>query len=138
MNDAQRARFDTLFEAVFEALPDALRTRFDEVPVVLDDAPNPTLMRQVDCDEDDLCGLHTGVPLTERSVEDAPILPDVITLFRRGIVAAAGGWDVQVGSDGSVRGGPQAVREEIRVTLLHELGHHFGLDEDDLERLGYE
>ncbi|MCH2136624.1 MAG: metallopeptidase family protein [Phycisphaerales bacterium] len=138
MRDADRARFDELFEAVFNELPEGIRERFEAVPVVLDDVPDRALLEELACDADDLCGLHTGVPITHRSVEDTPTLPDVINLYRVGIVAAAGGWSVHTDSVGLVRGGPQAVREEIRVTLLHELGHHFGLDEDDLERLGYQ
>ena len=53
--------------------------------------------------------------------------PETIQLFREGIVAAAGGWPA----------GAEAVAEEIRVTVLHEVGHHFGLEEDDLEEVGY-
>ena len=65
-----------------------------------------------------------------------PSLPDVITLFREGILAQAGDWDPHE-VDGRPWGGDACVREEIRITLLHEMGHHFGLGEDDLERLGY-
>ena len=78
---------------------------------------------------DEICGLHTGTAITEQSVE-RPDLPTVINLFRRGIVSLAGGWD-QAGAD-------DEVYEEVRTTLLHEIGHHFGLDEGDLEELGYE
>lgn len=126
-----------MFESVFDGLPGTVRARFDDVPVVLDDAPDAATLAACQCEADDLCGLHTGVPLTERSVDDQPMLPDVIHLFRQGIIAMAGGWTMQVDDEGHVHGGPGSVREEIRITLLHELGHHFGLDEDDLERLGY-
>lgn len=79
---------------------------------------------------DDLCGLHSGTPFTEQSVEHSGGLPDAIMLFREGVLATAGGWDNPDGED--------AVYEEIMITLLHEIGHHFGLSEDDLARLGYE
>jgi predicted Zn-dependent protease with MMP-like domain len=49
----------------------------------------------------------------------------------------AGGWEEGVDEDGTPYGGEARVREEIRITVLHEIGHHFGLGEDDLERLGY-
>jgi predicted Zn-dependent protease with MMP-like domain len=65
------------------------------------------------------------VPLTERSVEDPPDLPG-IHIFRRGIIGLAA--DI---------GGADELERQVRITLLHELGHHFGLDEDDLEDLGY-
>ena len=80
--------------------------------------------------------IDAGIPLTERSVNDSGVLPEVIHLFREGIVDEAGGWDEDEDDDGPF-GGEEAVRREIRITLLHEIGHHFGLDEDDLERLGY-
>jgi predicted Zn-dependent protease with MMP-like domain len=83
-----------------------------------------------------LCGLHSGIPLTERSVEHGG-LPEVITLFREGILEEAGGWEEWTDDDGTELGGRERILREIRITLLHEIGHHFGLDEDDLERLGY-
>jgi predicted Zn-dependent protease with MMP-like domain len=78
---------------------------------------------------DELCGLHSGVMLTERSVEQSGDLPTQIHIFRDGIAAQAGGWPA---------GAPEEnLRTEIRTTVLHEIGHHFGLEEDDLDDLGY-
>lgn len=138
MRRTERERFDRLFVEVLDALPQAIRDLLDDAPVILEDRPSHELLREVGVspDEDDLCGLHTGVPLTERSVQDHGVLPDVIHLFREGIVDHAGGWEESEDEDGPF-GGEERIREEIRVTLLHEIGHHFGLDEDDLERLGY-
>ena len=79
---------------------------------------------RLDPEEELLCGLHSGTPLTERSLDQLDELPETIHLYREGILAHADGWD--------------RVREEIRITVLHEIGHHFGLDEDDLAELGYE
>ena len=136
MNPAERARFDRLLERVLENLPAALRALLDESPLVVEDRPSRAVLEAMGLEQgDDLCGLHEGLARTERSVE-FPQLPDVITLYRRGIVDLAGGWTERE-EDGARVGGEDAVREEIRVTLLHELGHHFGLDEDDLDRLGY-
>jgi len=135
----ERARFDAVFEAVLAELPAALHEMIEEVPVVLEDHPSPGLLREMGLDPDDLaglCGVHTGMPLTERNAAPEG-LPDVITLFREGILEEAGGWDAWTDDDGTPLGGPDAVRREIRITLLHEIGHHFGLDEDDLDRLGY-
>lgn len=126
---------------VINALPQHLAALIDEVPVIVDDAPDPaliaTLRAEWDVEENasdqeialELCGLHTGRMLTERSVVDPMDLPEHIHLFRTGIIAEAGGW---VGQDADDR-----VYEEIAVTLLHEIGHHFGLEEEDLEELGY-
>jgi predicted Zn-dependent protease with MMP-like domain len=135
----ERARFDAMFEALLGSMPPEIHALIDEIPVVLEDSAPRELLESMGLDPDDptgLCGLHAGVPLTERSV-DSGSLPDVITLYREGIVEEAGGWDEWTDEDGTPLGGEDRIRREIRITLLHELGHHFGLDEDDLERLGY-
>lgn len=138
MTPEERERFDRLFDEVLEELPPALHDLFEEKPLIIDDAPDEHLRREMGVeDETELLGLHTGVPLTERSVDDAPGL-EVMHLFREGIIEHAGGWEPWVDEDGHKLGGEEAIREEIRITLLHEIGHHFGLDEDDLARLGYE
>jgi predicted Zn-dependent protease with MMP-like domain len=127
---AERQRFDDLVERVISNLPEPIRALIDEVPVLVEDYPDPKLIEELgmDPEEDDLCGLHTGVPRTERSHEDAHGWPETIHLFREGVIDQAGGWAA----------GDDAIREEIRITLLHEIGHHFGLEEDDLGELGYE
>lgn len=141
----ERERFDRIFEEVLDALPDEIHALLEECPIVLEDRPSRALLAELgmdgdgdgaDGEEDILCGLHTGIPLTERSVE-GPGLGDVIHVFREGVVDMAGGWEEGTDEDGAPFGGEARVREEIRITVLHEIGHHFGLDEDDLERLGY-
>lgn len=138
MNATDRDRFDGLFEEVLAQLGQSIHDLIERVPVIIDDEPPADLCHDMDARPDELCGLHTGIPLTERSVEDHGVLEDTVHLFRLGIIAMAGGWSC-TGHDehGRPVGGDEAVRDEIRITLLHELGHHMGLDEDDLERLGY-
>jgi predicted Zn-dependent protease with MMP-like domain len=142
-----RDRFDRLLEDAIESLPPPVRSLLDQVPVVVLDCPTPDMLESLkkdgtlepEADGRDLCGLHTGVAITERSVEDPGGWgghwaadgsgPEQIHIFRMGVIDLAGGWEQ-----------PQAdeeVYEEIRITLLHEVGHHFGLDEDDLDELGY-
>ena len=65
-------------------------------------------------------------------------MPETIHLFREGIVIQAGGWCPMLTEARVIEGGPVAIAEEVRITLLHEIGHHFGLEEQDLRRLGYE
>lgn len=140
MNARERERFDALLEDVLESLPPALLALLDEKPLIVEDAPNPALRREMGVDEEDghdLLGLHTGAGLTQRSVTDDPEL-GMIHLFRAGIIEHAGGWEEWIDEDGQPYGGDEAIREEIRITLLHEIGHHFGLDEDDLAELGYD
>lgn len=135
MSPAERDRFDDLLEEAIEALPPRIRALLDEMPVIALDEPTPEMLRDLGIDPadadalDELCGLHSGTAITERSIEH-PELPDVIHLFRRGIVALAGGWDQEHADE--------RIYEEVRITLLHEIGHHFGLSEEDLEELGYE
>lgn len=141
MRIRERERFDGLFEEVLAELPDAIHRLLDECPIVLEDRPSRRLLEELrgsiglDPEDELLCGLHTGIPLTERSVE-RPELSDTIQIFREGIVDMAGGWEEGEDEEGPF-GGVERIREEIRITILHEIGHHFGLDEDDLERLGY-
>jgi predicted Zn-dependent protease with MMP-like domain len=137
--DSIRRRFDRLFEEVLEAIPQRVRALLDETPVVIEDRPSPQMMEQLGLDpgEDNLCGLHTGTPLTERSVHAAHDPPEMIHIFREGVVEEAGGWSPWQDDDGNWWGGPDRIKHEIRVTLLHEIGHHFGLEDEDLEGLGY-
>ncbi len=111
------------------ALPAHLLELLEEVPLIVEDEPSRQLAEEMGLEPgEDLCGLHWGVALTHRSVEHSGGMPDRMMLFRGPIMRVAN-WR---------RGGDRAgLREQIRITLLHEIGHHFGLDEDDLERLGY-
>lgn len=131
LHEDERERFDLLLEEVLETLPPELVTRFEEVPLIVEDYPDPKLLAEMGLPPDEpLCGLHSGFMMTERSVEHDFRMPEEIHLYRRGIIELAGGWEQPEGED--------LVYEEIHITLLHELGHHFGLDEDDLARLGYD
>lgn len=142
MKARERERFDALLEEAIGALPEGVRALLEEVPLIVDDRPEDALVRMLaaesgedvstrgalDAFASELCGLHSGRMVTERSVEDSGEAPEDIRVFREGIVNLAGGW----------RAGEDAVYEEIAITLLHEIGHHFGLEEEDLEELGYE
>ncbi len=136
MNDRERERFDRLLEDVIDDLPPGVRRLLDEVPLIALDRPTPGMLRDLGIDPSDeeearsLCGLHSGVSNTEKSVERSAELPSAIHIFREGIIALAGGWDQEEADEW--------IAEEIWVTVLHEIGHQFGLDEDDLERLGYD
>jgi predicted Zn-dependent protease with MMP-like domain len=156
MTDAERERFDGLLEEALQTLPPALHALLDDAPLIVDDEPEDELARSLVIEagdeptaenvrtlKDELCGLHSGFMLTERSVENPTAPPETIHLFRAGIVRHAGGWagelldEPAVDESGEPLSGDDLVYEQIMVTLLHEIGHHFGLDEDDLDRLGY-
>ena len=132
LSDRARDEFDRLLDAEVAALPEALHALLAEVPLIVEDSPSPRLLEELGIDPGgDLCGLHEGVALTERSVEDGARMPDRMMLFRQPIMRLAG---VRGRSTVAQR---TELRRQIHVTLLHEIGHHFGLDEDDLERAGY-
>lgn len=116
--------FADLVEAVLAQLPSQFAAALDEVAVEVLDAPTPRQRKQLMLRPDDvLLGLHSGRALIDRGVEDSGQLPDVIYIFQRPI-------EQMCQSEAQVA-------QEIRLTVLHELGHHFGLDEDELDRLGY-
>ena len=111
-------------------LPPAIHTLIEQVPLHVEDYPSAEMMARLGVRRrEQLCGLYTGVPLTERSIELSGVLPDVVTIYREGILAAARS------ADGRIR--PGRLRREIRTTILHELAHYHGLDEDELAELGY-
>jgi predicted Zn-dependent protease with MMP-like domain len=141
VTDAQRHRFDEILERVLEDLPEGIFALTEEMPIIVEDQPDQKLLDELSKEAgetilpDELCGLHTGVAYTEKSVTAPADLPSSVHLFRVGILAEAGGWEGPGEDTAEVE---EAVYEEIRITLLHEIGHQFGLDEDDLERLGYQ
>ena len=130
MREAERKQFDVALEQVLTELPGELKRLLDEVPLIVDDRPSRSILAKVRIGRAEiLCGLYTGIPLTRRSVHHSGNLPDVIRLFRMGIIAAAR----------AEKGRPfeLALKGQIRRTLLHEIGHHFGLGEEDLRKYGY-
>ncbi|MBM4109940.1 MAG: metallopeptidase family protein [Phycisphaerae bacterium] len=136
----ERNRFDRLMDLVMSSLPPRLHALLDEAPLIVDDCPSAELLEELGMDPelDDLCGLYSGVPLTERRHDASGDLPETIHVFRRGIIDEAGGWEPGLDEDGQAFGGEDEVMRQIRITVLHEIGHHFGLSEEELAELGFE
>ena len=101
-------------QAALDELPPNIVDALRNIAVVIEDE-NP--------DDPDLLGLYHGVPLPERG-DMAGTLPDKISIYRIPLEESFPD--------------PNELREEIRITVLHELGHYFGLDEDRIAELGYE
>ncbi len=118
-----RRRFESLVEEALESLPDGFRRKMQNVAVIVDDLPTREQARASGGDRRSLLGLYEGEPLTERGAFFDPPYPDRITLFQSNIEA--------------ICRTEAEVREEIRRTVLHEVGHHFGIDDDRLDDLGY-
>ncbi|MHC4404263.1 MAG: metallopeptidase family protein [Planctomycetota bacterium] len=131
MNPRARRRFDQLLEQVLEDLPPLVHELIEKVPLHVEDYPSADVLERTGARyRDEICGLFTGIPISDRSIQHSGNLPDVVTIYREGILAMA------EDSKGRVRA--DRLKREIRVTILHELGHYHGLDEDDLRGLGYE
>ena len=106
--------FDDQVRAALDELPPDLAAALQNVAVVVEDE-HP--------DDPDLLGLYHGIPLTERG-DMAGVLPDTISIYRIPLEESFPD--------------PAELREEIRITVLHELGHYFGLDEEQIAGLGYD
>ncbi|MEM1107156.1 MAG: metallopeptidase family protein [Planctomycetota bacterium] len=130
----ERDEFDRLLDDEVDALPEVILELLDEVPLIVDDEPTAQLLTSLGMDPSDenLCGLHDAIPYTEQSVEHGFEMPGQIMLFRGPIQRLAAEIAADEGEAYSCE-----LRRQIHITLLHEIGHHFGLEEEDLERLGY-
>lgn len=107
------AEFEDLVAEALDTIPARLTGLMDNVVVMVeDDAPEPGLL-----------GLYEGVPLTERGDTYAGFLPDRITVFRRPLMAICETREELV--------------EEVRITVVHEIAHHFGIDDGRLHELGW-
>ena len=118
----ERSQFETLVRRALNEIPEGLSAYLDNVDVVVEDWPAiDQLAGHVIDEEDYLLGLYEGVPLTERS-EYGMVLPDKITLFQKSIEA------ICVTSEDVI--------EQVRETVVHEVAHHFGIDDERLGELG--
>ncbi|MFP5297457.1 MAG: metallopeptidase family protein [Actinomycetota bacterium] len=115
------AGFEGLVAEAIDSLPDEILAMMSNVEIVVEDEPAAELLRELS-PGDTLLGYYHGVPLTGRGLYDRA-LPDKISIFRGPITRLART--------------PQQIKEQVRTTVLHEIGHHFGIDEDRLHELGY-
>ncbi|MBN2581073.1 MAG: metallopeptidase family protein [Pirellulales bacterium] len=130
MDSRSRRKFDVLFEEVLAELPPPVQELIEKVPLHVDDHPSAEIMRQVGVRRrNELCGLYTGIPLGEKHQEHHFPRPDVVMIYREGVFAAA------VDPFGHVT--PESLRRQIHITVLHELAHHHGLSEEEIDRMGY-
>jgi len=131
MKQTNRDYFDEQVEWVLARLPQSVLRILREVPIHVEDQPSKRLMRDLKIeDAEELCGYFCGVPYGEGSVFAVGVqMPNSVTIFRRGIIAAAcDEW-------GRVR--RNNLRQQIRITILHELAHLHGMDEDEIAAIGY-
>lgn len=126
MLEVSAGRFEALVARALDHLPPEFQQHMENVSIVIAEEPDPGLLASMGYDADDpedtLFGLYEGVPLTERG-HDEVLLPDTITIFRGPLLE----WAESEAE----------IVDEVRITVLHEIGHFFGMDEDRLEELGY-
>jgi predicted Zn-dependent protease with MMP-like domain len=108
-------RFEALVAASLDGVPADLFRLIDNCVVLVEDDPPE--------DEPDLLGLYDGTPLTERDSSYSLVLPDRITIFRNPLL--------QMCDD------EEEIVEQVRITVVHEIAHHFGIDDERLHDLGY-
>ena len=119
---ARAAAFERLVDRALAAIPDPYREALKEVAVIIEDEPSPEQLRENDLEPwDSMYGLYEGVPRTDYAAEWAAS-PNRITLFR-----------LPLEED---YGDAVELEEEVRLTVLHELAHHLGIDDDRLDELG--
>jgi predicted Zn-dependent protease with MMP-like domain len=111
MIEVSPARFEEMVEAALDSLPERLGRLMSNVAVMVQHEPGPP----------GLLGLYEGIPLTSRTMGDAGVLPDRITIYRLAICAVCETED--------------EVIDQVRRTVVHEVGHHFGISDTRLTEL---
>jgi predicted Zn-dependent protease with MMP-like domain len=111
--DVEPGRFEEMVVTALDSLPAELGRLMSNVAVTVEHDPGPP----------GLLGLYEGIPLTSRTTQYAGVLPDRITIYRRAICAICRSDDEVV--------------EQVRRTVIHEVGHHFGIDDARLHELGW-
>ena len=122
---ASMKAFEALVAEAMDDLPVYVQERLENVAVVVEERASPERLRRMGYDSSqDLLGLYEGVNKLDRASGYHLATPDRITLFWRPIVEEVGNGD------------REAIRREIRKTVIHEVAHHFGIDDAELEELG--
>ena len=113
MIEVEPGRFEEMVVTALDSLPEELGRLMTNVAVTVEHGPGPP----------GLLGLYQGIPLTSRSTQYAGVLPDRITIYRQAICA--------------ICYSEQEVADEVRRTVIHEVAHHFGIDDSRLTELGW-
>lgn len=119
--------FDACVERALAEIPKQFRSYLEEVAFIIQDHPTAEQREQfgIQPGEPDPLGFYDGIPLGERSSFDGPVPhQDCVYIFRDPLLAFCD-------ED------PQALEREIRITVIHEIAHHFGFDDDEVDELGY-
>lgn len=117
--NVSRREFEALVNEALEELPERFRALLENIAIVVEEEPTDDDYDETDIpDEDELLGIFRGTPLTVRSYDAPPSLPDQVAIFRGPILR--------------ICDSREEVIEEVRDTVIHELGHYFGLEDDEM------
>jgi len=120
-----KKEFDKAVRKAIARIPEELRQHLDNILISVRKRPTREMMEQVDQPPDEpLLGLFEGFPLGERSVTSPPLFPDTIFLFQEPLE--------------EICETPEELEEQIELTVVHEVAHFFGIEEERLAELGYE
>jgi predicted Zn-dependent protease with MMP-like domain len=111
--------FEELVEDAVLGLPEAFARRLENIEIIVEEEPDPETLERMKLERGRvLLGLYHGVPRTKRHEGAPPLYPDRISIYRRPILAVCRTAD--------------EVRRQVRETVIHEIGHHFGLSDADM------
>jgi predicted Zn-dependent protease with MMP-like domain len=119
-----RYAFEKLARHSLRRLPRKFKQRLKNISIEIEDSPSAALLREMQIESGTLFGLYRGVPLTEREWNYGNVLPDRIVIYQRPIEAAAIS--------------PDQVEEIVMDTVMHEIGHYFGFNDDTLNSIELE
>lgn len=115
MHEVSDEEFDDAVSDALQRVPSGVATHMENVALFISDDPPP--------EEPGILGVYNGTPLTERGGEWGFVLPDTIELFKNPLIAFSRD--------------PEDLREQIAITIVHEIAHHVGISDEELHRLGW-
>ena len=116
--------FDRAVREAMDRIPEEFHRHIHDVPILVEKEPTPEVLADLDVPEDEtLFGAYFGTPKGERSVFDVPVEPDRIVIYKRPLEDFCETVEELI--------------EEIEITVVHEVAHHFGIDDEVLARYGY-
>lgn len=121
-----KEQFEEFAQQAYDLLPDVLRIKMDNVQIVIEDYPTPDQLRSVRARSHlDLLGLYEGIPLSRRGpwYGSSPTVPDRISLFQKNIERECRN--------------EKDIPQKILDVLIHEIAHHFGMNEEEIRKAGY-
>ncbi len=124
MKKVSKKAFDRIVERAIRRIPEEIRAHLNNMAISVRDRPSQELLAEMGMRPDDLLlGVYEGVPLSERTVFEPPLYPDVIVLFQEDLEEVCESLE--------------EIEREIEITLVHEVAHFLGMNEERLAELGY-